>query len=40
MKKDAILYSGTENKLFPYFWIIDPHSSKAPLLAILPEKVS
>ena len=34
----SILYSGTENKLFPYFWLRDPHFDKKPLFVLLPEK--
>ncbi|MBW2973150.1 class I SAM-dependent methyltransferase [Candidatus Woesearchaeota archaeon] len=40
MSADSVLYSGTENKLFPYFWISDPHYRNMPLTAILPEKIS
>ena len=39
MKEDAILYSGTENKLFPFFWIKDPHTGY-PLLVLLPNKIA
>lgn len=38
--KNSILYSATENKLFPYFWIKDPHFRGWPLMVLLPEKVS
>ena|GEM_PF-5522916 len=40
MSKQSILYSGTENKLFPYFWIEDPHYKKTPLTVLLPAKIS
>ncbi|MFW6285747.1 MAG: class I SAM-dependent methyltransferase [Nanoarchaeota archaeon] len=40
MNDDAILYSGTENKGFPFFWIKDPHNDKWPLMVLLPEKLS
>lgn len=37
MKRNAILYSGTENRGFPYFWIRDPHYNGWPLLPLFPE---
>jgi len=40
MKDGAILYSGTENKMFPYFWINDPHYKMSPLTVLLPEGFS
>lgn len=40
MKEGAILYSGTENKLFPYFWLRDPHNKKWPLMVLLSEGIS
>ena len=36
MNKEGILYSGTENKLFPYYWIKDPHNDGFPLMVLLP----
>lgn len=36
MNKEGILYSGTENKLFPYYWIKDPHNKGYPLMVLLP----
>ena len=35
----SILYSGTENKLFPFFWLKDPHTGW-PFLVLLPETVA
>ncbi|MBW2978008.1 class I SAM-dependent methyltransferase [Candidatus Woesearchaeota archaeon] len=40
MKKNTILYSGTENKMFPVFWLKDPHNNKWPIVVLLPEKIS
>lgn len=40
MKNNSILYSGTENKMFPYFWIRDPHNENWPFLVLLPELIS
>lgn len=40
MKDDAILFSGTENKGFPLFWIQDPHNDRWPLMVLLPERLS
>lgn len=38
--ENSILYVGTENRLFPYFWIKDPHYKGYPFLTILPEKIN
>ena len=40
LKDQGILYSGTENLLFPYYWLRDPHNNKWPLLTLLPEKLN
>lgn len=37
MGEDAILYSGTENLFFPYYWLKDPHNNNWPFFVLFPE---
>lgn len=39
LKKGGFIFIGIENKLFPYYWLVDPHT-KTPLTVILPHKFS
>lgn len=39
LRDNGLLYVGIENKLFPYFWLNDPHTH-TPLTVILPRSLS